>query len=268
MTFEPGELLPEPEQSRSFQDVTEVLAGRNAPAWLEPGMARLSIPITIYARADAALSAPGTMVKRLQAVEQAAALLVAELDVSQVGVPRPVLDMMTVDGWAPHALQPEMWAGFLRSLAIIKRHAATAADAMVVGSGRRRGPLCRSGLGELTAREYCALVVAQAWAVLHGKPPPARNPTFLAATDAYWLACGGQALGWDEASVDRWRAACERASEALAEAMPSPADLAAFGPFAHRAKLLAWMLTCFGQPAPAVPTQLQGIAAWRPTSDM
>ena len=266
VTFDPGELLPEPEpeRSRSFQDVAEVLAGRNAPAWLPEGLARLSIPITHYSEADAALLAPGTMVQRLQAVEQAAALLVAELDTSQVDVPRPVLDMMTADGWAPHVQQPDVFKGVLHSLVTIQRHAAAAAAAVVVGAGRSREPLRRSGMGDLTAREYCALVVAQAWTVLNSKPPPTRNGTFREAADAYWLACGGPALGREKESVDRWRAACRAARQALDIRQVHPSDHAA----AHRANLLAWMLTCFGQPTPAVPLQLQGLAAWVPTNEL
>jgi hypothetical protein len=51
-----------------------------------------------------------------------------------------------------------------------------------------------------TKREFCALVVIEAWKAVHGKAE-LRSLELYRACDAYWIACGGEQLP----DIENWR---------------------------------------------------------------
>jgi hypothetical protein len=55
-----------------------------------------------------------------------------------------------------------------------------------------------------SARELCALIVIEAWTLVHGKPRGAHSPRVQAICDAYWRACGGAPIG-KRGDSENWR---------------------------------------------------------------
>jgi hypothetical protein len=55
----------------------------------------------------------------------------------------------------------------------------------------------------LTAKQFCAMVIVEAWTVVRGKPPPLNSDDASAAASLLWKAAGGPPRGWAEAPV--WR---------------------------------------------------------------
>ncbi|MGE3993119.1 hypothetical protein [Pseudorhodoplanes sp.] len=78
--------------------------------------------------------------------------------------------------------------------------AAAANSKFLNGAGRARA----TKPDNLSARQYCAAQVITIWDFLYGAVPAPRNPTLDAATDAYWLASGGEQREKIE-SDNRWR---------------------------------------------------------------
>jgi hypothetical protein len=57
----------------------------------------------------------------------------------------------------------------------------------------------------LSAKGYCALVIREAWEIVHGEYPSARRPKAIETADAYWLASGGPRMGKTGPEALGWR---------------------------------------------------------------
>jgi hypothetical protein len=53
-------------------------------------------------------------------------------------------------------------------------------------------------------RELCALIIIEAWTLVHGKPPGAHNLRVQGICDAYWRACGQAPIG-KQGDPENWR---------------------------------------------------------------
>jgi hypothetical protein len=93
------------------------------------------------------------------------------------------------------------------------RERARRAPALIPKGGPKGGGTKGAGRGRAwvvpdapSARDLCALIVQEAWFLSRKKRFGKRNPTAIAAADAYWQACGGSASAWSHrgAEVTGW----------------------------------------------------------------
>ena len=61
----------------------------------------------------------------------------------------------------------------------------------------------KGGATKKPGRIICALIVIEAWAFVRGDPPGANNEPVQEICDAYWCACGQEAIGSGDPS--NWR---------------------------------------------------------------
>lgn len=197
----------------TFDDVAMLLAGDSPPGWLALGLSQLAIHFAFCANADATFPSPKKLQGRLDSVKRAATVLLQELGDNNVEQRLPVLLYLTRHGLMRSQLNGS-FKDVLLVLAEIELRARWEANTIEIGPGRKVGEQKRKGFGYLTAREYCALIIIEAWSLLYGKQPSPQAHKVQEAADAYWLACGAPALGRKPEAVERWRAAFETARQA------------------------------------------------------
>jgi hypothetical protein len=184
-----------------------ITRGKDAPAWLQPGLARAVLYATqAHAQArDAPLQAD--MKATLRKVAKMAADLAKALDDADVLLalhrddgPDPALE-----GVAPlDRDQPTQGLG-LRLIEVANR----AREAAGAAGSRGRGRPVRPELGQIAPQAVCGAVIRAAWAKVHGRAPGRNNSGAREAAEALWSASGlRHSTAWGAVTEgggwDRW----------------------------------------------------------------
>jgi hypothetical protein len=106
--------------------------------------------------------------------------------------------------------------GLERALQIIAERAelAVASPALSTQAGKTKAGRGKALPPDAFApKTFCAALVAETWAYLHGDYPKPRNRKAAAAADAYWRASGGGATGWGNDQLNAWRPYFSKARE-------------------------------------------------------
>jgi hypothetical protein len=165
------------------------------PIWLKEHLRRW-LPMHPYA-AEILQPSRAEMRAILTKVVEAASLLVTALDSSAIV---EFLDLGADQLLAPRNLQARL---------IDIRDRAAAADrssALVDSEGRTKAGRGRAlPKAGISAKTYCALLIAETWLYFNGKYPPPRNKQAEEAADTYWRLAGGERQSGGEDKLIVWR---------------------------------------------------------------
>jgi hypothetical protein len=136
------------------------------------------------------------MKKRMKEIRDAATVLLQMLqDV-------PTKEFLEVEG----RLQIENVGGLEHVLKGLSEGAKIAAESLLSTATGTTKP----GRGKavprsaISAKAFCALIVAEAWAHLHGNYPAPRNQRAAAAAQALWQSVGGTTSSWGSDPLTGW----------------------------------------------------------------
>jgi hypothetical protein len=168
----------------------------NPPLWLIEHLHRW---LPLFAVAEEKLRpSRADMRAILIEVEQAASLLTRALG-----------NTATVDFLDSGADQPRLAARSLRMSLIDLRDRAAAAyrsSTLVDSQGRTKAGRGRARPSPgISARAYCALLIAETWSYFRGDYPPPRNRYAGEAADIYWRLAGGERQSWGNEKLLSWR---------------------------------------------------------------
>jgi hypothetical protein len=109
----------------------------------------------------------------------------------------------------------------LKEIAWSTRAAWSSSSSLTNETGKSKSGRGRAlPLKAASPRAFCAAIVLEAWAHVHGgKYPAASSPKLAAAAEKYWLACGGTTDGWGDNRLEAWRPYFEKALEPSLEAV-------------------------------------------------
>lgn len=187
-------ILSEGEIQR-YATVSNLLAGGNAPSWFTKSLCILGKEAMPGFRSE---------FKRIEDRQRLVRMsdLAAELSglFSDQTVTRLVQEAKSIEQYLP---------SLVTQLPMLAKIAKQAADAIPTGPGPAKARV----KGRPTAREFCALVICEGWALFHGgKPPGVSNEKAQRAADQFWELSGGKPPEKPEA-LERWRLHMERVRE-------------------------------------------------------
>jgi hypothetical protein len=184
-----------------LQKVAQLIAGNCPPKWLEAQLKFLKAKVIFALALEKAQPGRSETRRRLQEINRAAQALATVIEGGD-----PLLAFLEASG--PLVNRNELFHG-LRDLA--DRAERERAEIPVTG-GRGKAWV---GENELSAQDWCALIVAEAWVLVHELRPAPSNDRAIEAADAYWQACGGPPSRWRGYTSNQrtgWRKHFQRAA--------------------------------------------------------
>jgi hypothetical protein len=188
---EGGSVLPP-----TFQDIAELVAGTQTPPWLAGHLEWWAASLSAARMVDKHRPSKASMKKKLEEVKLAALLLEKSLNDTPT---RKFLEIAS-PGRVKTALVYE--------LADLTKRAEYAAASPILSTAAGK---TKSGRGkalmndDLSAKSYCAAMIAEAWLFFRHCAPGTRDRRSAKAADDYWLASGGPSQGWGEDRLNGWR---------------------------------------------------------------
>jgi hypothetical protein len=179
----------------AFESVARLIVP-NPPGWLIEHLRRW-LPLFAVA-AEKLQPSRAEMRANLTKVEEAASFLSGALRSS------PIVDFLDLA-----AEQPLLAPGNLQVplIDLCDRAArASRSPALVDSEGRTKGGKgrARSAPG-ISARAYCALLIAETWLYFRGRYPSAWNERANEAADIFWRLAGGERVSWGDFPLNAWR---------------------------------------------------------------
>ena len=175
------------------------IGNRAAAALRSPAMQAYGVEISQPSRAE--------MRANLTKVAEAASVLIMALDSSAIV---EFLDL--------GADEPFRAPGNLQATLIDIGNRAAAASrspALVDSKGRTKAGRGRAlPKAGISAKTYCALLIAETWSYFNGNYPPPRNKQAEEAADIYWRLLGIERQPWGNDNLVAWRRHFREASEA------------------------------------------------------
>jgi hypothetical protein len=111
-------------------------------------------------------------------------------------------------------------AALRRALLDVADRAERAAAPLSISDGTTKRGRARAVVSDtISAKLYCAALIAETWAFFHHKEPEPRSQKAQAAADAYWRATGGEMTGWATDRLNHWRPYFERAKKPVVAAV-------------------------------------------------
>jgi hypothetical protein len=188
--------IPDP----TFADVAKLIAAPGPPPeWLEEKLRKLAAILVFGLRHQDQQPGRSEMRKRLKTYGEAAKTLLRlfEEDLPSLLHIEAAGGSIEEIGGMAHDLK-QVIGGAKRARADISTHG---------------GPAKAWALQEvLSPKDYCALVIREAWQIIHEEYPGPRRPEAIEAADAYWLASGGPRMGKSGREARGWRAHFEAAA--------------------------------------------------------
>jgi hypothetical protein len=179
----------------TFTDVARLVAGADAPPWLSEHFKRWAPSLALDRCVQAVQPTKAAMKKQLTAVEDAALLLARALSDAST---REFLEI---------AGRTENTVALVNPLHDVAERAkrAAASPALSTQAGKTKAGRSRAmPPNAISAKTYCAVLIAETWAYLHGRHPAPRNLQAAAAANAYWRASRGKATGWGKDPLTGW----------------------------------------------------------------
>jgi hypothetical protein len=187
----------------AFESVARLITP-NPPAWLIEHLCRW-LPLFAVA-AEKLQPSRADMRARLGEIEEAATLLTEALGNTAI-----------VEFLDHGADQPLPAPGNLRMLLMDLRNRAAAAcrlSTLIDSKGRTKAGKGRAWpRAVISARAYCALLVAQTWLRLRRYYPSTRNKQAAEAADIFWRLAGGERESWGNNPLIAWRRHFEEARD-------------------------------------------------------
>jgi hypothetical protein len=180
----------------TFQGVAHLVAGARPPPWLAGHLEWWASSLAVARMVGKHRPTKVEMKKKLDEIKSAALLLQRALSDTPT---RKFLEL------APSGRIKNVHPHDLRDLANRAEHAAASpilsTEAGKTKSGRGKAQLS----DDLSAKSYCAAMIAEMWLYFRGSDPGPRNGQAAEAADAYWRVSGGRSTGWSSESLYGWR---------------------------------------------------------------
>jgi hypothetical protein len=190
-----------------YEEIARSIAGAGAPAWLTEHLKHCAPSVFLGRAVEERQPSRSEMRAHLVEIKNAASLLQRALGEPST---REFLEAAPLKAI-------ENVGTFDRSLRDLADRAqrASKSPALATETGTTkagRGPATPTGA--ISARTYCALLVAETWKHFHGDYPPPRSRRAARAADAFWRAAGGERNGWGSDPLNAWRHHFIRAEKA------------------------------------------------------
>jgi hypothetical protein len=196
----------------SFEEIARLIApSSSVPPWLPTYLRNWAPSLMIDRHVHAMQPKKSKMKKRMKEIQDAASVLLHML-----GDP-PTKEFLEVEG----RLQIENVSGLEHVLKGISGGAKIAAESLVsAATGATKPGRGKAVPGSaISPKAYCALIVAEAWAHLHGDYPAPRNQRAAAAAQALWQSVGGTTSSWGSDPLTGWSYHFTEARSDFAEAL-------------------------------------------------
>jgi hypothetical protein len=182
----------------SFEDIARIIAApAGAPPWL-PTFLESWAPSLMIDRFVHQMQPPKSkMRQRMEEISAAARVL------QQMLHHVPTKEFLENEGH----LRFEKAGGLENTLKVIEEGAKVASASLA----RAAMGTTRSGRGKalpkgaISPKAFCAVIVAEAWAHVHGDYPPRRSKRAAAAAHALWLSAGGMTSSSGSDPLAGWR---------------------------------------------------------------
>jgi hypothetical protein len=153
------------------------------PAWLSTYLLQWAPEVIVQRDLTNANVSRGYIMGKLASVEAAATQLADLLE------DRAVLKFLQMPPHRP--FQSELGTRMLISEIQVRAHAAATSPVLLRGDGRENSGTGKATTSdEVSPKQLCAAIIAEAWFALHGSYPLAFKSA-AAAASAYWIATGG-----------------------------------------------------------------------------
>ena len=153
------------------------------PAWLSTYLLQWAPEVIVQRDLTNANVSRGYIMDKLASVEAAAAQLVDLLE------DRAVMKFLQMPPHRP--FQNELGTRMLISEIQVRAHDAATSPGLQRGDGRENSGTGKATTSdEVSPKQLCAAIIAEAWCAQHGSYPIASKPA-AAAASAYWVATGG-----------------------------------------------------------------------------
>ena len=192
-----------PPPVEAFEPVAQLIMPK-PPIWLKEHLRRW-LPMYPYA-AEILQPSRAEMRAILTKVAEAASVLIKALRNSAI--------VEFLDLGADEPLRAP--GNLLATLVDIRDRAAAASRsaALVNSKGRTKAGRGRAlPKAGISAKTYCALLIAETWLYFNGNYPPPRNKQAEEAADIYWRLAGGERQSGGEDKLIAWRRHFQEASQ-------------------------------------------------------
>jgi hypothetical protein len=184
-----------PPPVEAFEPVAQLITP-NPPIWLKEHLRRW-LPMHPYA-AEILQPSRAEMKEKLDKVGEAASVLIKALRSSAI------VEFLDLGADAPLRAP-----GNVQALLVDIRDRAAAASrspALVDSKGRTKAGRGRAmPKAGVSAKTYCALLIAETWLYFNGNYPPTGNKHAAEAADIYWRLSGGERQSWGNDKLTAWR---------------------------------------------------------------
>jgi hypothetical protein len=181
----------------SFEEIARLIAlSASAPPWLPTYLRNWAPSLMVDRHVHAMQPKKSKMKRRMKEIQEAATELLHMLrDV-------PTKEFLEVEG----RLQIENVGGLEHVLEGISGGAKIAGGSLVSTATGATKPGRGKALprSAISPKAFCALIVAEAWAHLHGDYPAPRNQRAAAAAQAFWQSVGGTTSSWGSDPLTGW----------------------------------------------------------------
>ena len=165
------------------------IGNRAAAALRSPAMQAYGVEILQPSRAETRAI--------LTKVAEAASVLIMALDSSAI------VEFLDLGADQPFRAPGNLQATLVD---IGNRAAAASRSAALVDQGRTKAGRGRAlPKARISAKTYCALLIAETWLYFNGNYPPPRNKKAEEAADVYWRLAGGERQSGGEDKLIAWR---------------------------------------------------------------
>ena len=187
-----------PRGSPCYQEISELIAGRDGPPWLHGFLFDWAISLALDREVQALQPRRREMRKILRRVGEAAALIRRGLSHSSVRnfLEDEPLGPLPYLGGLDHSLND---LAVRAAQAWGSPHLADSKGKTKAGQGR--AATSRS----ISPQSYCALLIAELWRHFHPHYPTVRNQKAAQAADIFWRATGKKRKGWGNDPLPAWR---------------------------------------------------------------
>ena len=183
-----------PRPRLTFAEIAKLIEPENTPQWLSGHLEWLAQGVRHDRLFDDFRPTKAETLQRLNAVQEAAALLRRETN-------DPVIRNLLEDARRSTRLAISGWA--LRDLDD-RASIAAASPLLIASPGKaKRGRGKSKAPNVFGAKTFCAARIVDLWEHFRGTKPGLTNVRCAEATQAYWLACGGRSDGYGD-PVNGW----------------------------------------------------------------
>jgi hypothetical protein len=187
-------------------DVAHLVAGSAAPTWLAEHFEQWAPSQKVDRHVEKKQPKRTAMKKRLAEVAAAASLLRDALNDTPT---REFLEIMPGGRIEYHGLLDRILPDLAERAERASASSALSAQDGTTKAGRTRA----MPPGALSAKVFCAALIAETWAYFHSGDPPPRNQRAARAADALWRGSGGETTGWGSDPLKSWRPYFEQARQ-------------------------------------------------------